>query len=144
MTVPEQSRSGPAPVHAIVLDASVAVELLAGTQLAEPAAARLRGAALHVPAHFSAEVFSALGRLHRGATLTDDEVGTALDRLAAIPVTEHRVADLLAGAWDRRGRLRLVDALYVELADRLDAVVVTTDLRLARAGDGRVEAVSRG
>lgn len=120
------------------------MELLAGTELADAAARRLRGATLHVPAHFAAEVLSALGRLQPGGDLSEDEVGTALDHLAAIPVTEHRLAELLTGAWGRHGRLRLTDALYVELADRLSAVVVTTDLRLARAGEGRVEAVQIG
>jgi predicted nucleic acid-binding protein len=36
--------------------------------------------------------------------------------------------------------LRVLDALYVELAHQLDTVVVTTDQRLARASD-RAEAV---
>jgi predicted nucleic acid-binding protein len=141
MRVPEQARGGPAPVETVVLDASAAVDLLAGTTLAAATARRLRGTALHVPAHFGAEVLSALGRLHRADALDDDEAGAALDRLAAMPVAEHRVADLLPGAWARRGRLRLVDALYVALADELDALVVTTDRRLARAGEDRVEAL---
>ncbi len=34
------------------------------------------------------------------------------------------------GAWNRRGNLRLVDALYVELAEQLDAPIITTDGRL--------------
>ena len=38
---------------------------------------------------------------------------------------------LLTGAWNRRGNLRLVDALYVELAEQLDAPIITTDERLA-------------
>ena len=122
-----------------MLDASVAVDLLAGTELATAAAQRLRGTVLHVPAHFSAEVLSALGRLHRDGTMTEDEVGDALARLASMPAVEHGVAGLLAGAWARRGRLRLLDALYVELAEQIDAVVVSTDRRLGRAGEGRVE-----
>jgi predicted nucleic acid-binding protein len=141
MSVPEQARGQSAPAEAVVLDASVAVDLLAATEFAAVAAVRLRGTALHVPAHFGAEVLSALGRLHRDETLTADDVGVALARLAAMPVTEHRVTGLLPGAWARRGRLRLLDALYVELADQLGAVVVTTERRLARAGEGRVEAL---
>ncbi|HEY2191822.1 MAG TPA: type II toxin-antitoxin system VapC family toxin [Actinomycetospora sp.] len=142
MSVPEHGRGAAAPVETVVLDASAAVDLLAGTALAGVTAERIRGTVLHVPAHFSAEVLSALGRLHRDGTLTDDEVGSAHDRLAAMPVTEHRVVDLLTGAWECRGRLRLLDALYVALADRLEAVVVTTDRRLARAGEGCVEAIT--
>jgi predicted nucleic acid-binding protein len=36
----------------------------------------------------------------------------------------------LIGAWSRRHRLRLADAVYLELADRLDCLLVTTDRRL--------------
>jgi predicted nucleic acid-binding protein len=140
MSVPEQARGKPAEV--IVLDASVAVDLLAGTERAGAAAERLRGTVLHVPSHFGAEVLSALGRLHRDGRVSGEDVEVALGRLAAMPVTEHRVAGLQAGAWGRRGRLRLLDALYVELADQLGAVVVTTDHRLVRAGAGRVEALT--
>lgn len=144
MTVPAQQgpREQGARAEDVVLDASVAVDLLSGTSLAVPAARRLRGTVLHVPAHFAAEVLSALGRLERAGVLREAEVALALRRLASMPVHEHALPGLLPGAWDRRGRLRLLDALYVELADRLDAVLLTTDLRLARAGEGRVEAVS--
>ena len=142
MSIPGQARTAGSAPELIVVDASTAVDLLAGTELAGVAAERLRGATLHVPAHFAAEVLSALGRLHRSGTLDDDQVEVGLRHLASMPVTEHPIPDLLGGAWARRGRLRLLDALYVELADRLGAVLVTTDLRLARAGEGRVEAVT--
>ena len=141
MTVPEQARGRSAPVETVVLDASVAVDLLAATELAPVAAERLRGTAIHVPAHFAAEALSALGRLHRDGAVPGEHMDVALDRLAAMPVTEHRVTGLLPGAWARRGRLRLLDGLDVELAVQLGAVVVTTDRRLARAGEGRVEAL---
>ncbi|MBB4686599.1 type II toxin-antitoxin system VapC family toxin [Amycolatopsis jiangsuensis] len=116
-----------------VLDASLLVEVLAGTSHADAARERLRGAVLHAPAHFDAEVLSALGRLQRAGELTPDEVAAALDRLTSLPLTRHPVAELAAGAWSRRADLRLTDALYVELAARLRTVVLTTDRRLARA-----------
>jgi predicted nucleic acid-binding protein len=50
--------------------------------------------------------------------------------LAAAPITRHAVGDLLFGAWARRHRLRLADALYVDLAAQLDCPLVTTDRRL--------------
>jgi predicted nucleic acid-binding protein len=40
---------------------------------------------------------------------------------------------MLPGAWGRRANLRLVDALYVELAEVLGAPLVTTDAALAAA-----------
>jgi hypothetical protein len=39
-----------------------------------------------------------------------------LDAVAAALLQRHPVADLLRGAWKRRARVRLADALYVELA----------------------------
>jgi len=53
--------------------------------------------------------------------------------VAAAPIRRHLLAPLLAGAWRLRHNLRLVDALYVELANRLDAPIVTTDAGLAAA-----------
>lgn len=121
------------PAEPLVVDASVLVDLLAGTGHAAPVAARLRGTALHAPAHLDAEVLSALGRLHRAGELTTADVDAALARLASIPLERHTVAALMTGAWARRADLRLVDALYVELAARMGVRVLTTDRRLARA-----------
>ena len=56
-----------------------------------------------------------------------------LPRVENARIQRHPVEPLLTGAWDRRGDLRLVDALYVELAERLGAPVISTDDRLAAA-----------
>jgi predicted nucleic acid-binding protein len=116
-----------------VVDASVLVDLLAGTDYAAAAATRLRGQSLHAPASCDAEVLSALGRLHRADQLTVGDVDAALARLEVIPMQRHPLPGLLVGAWARRAELLLTDALYVELAAQLDIPVVTTDQRLARA-----------
>ncbi|MHA6616718.1 type II toxin-antitoxin system VapC family toxin [Pseudonocardia sp. DLS-67] len=115
------------------MDASVFVDLLAGTAHAAAATVRLTGTSMHAPAHMDAEVLSALGRLQRAGELTSAEVEAGLTTLAAAPVTRHPAHDLLTGAWSRRADLRLVDAVYVELATRLHAPLLTTDHRLARA-----------
>jgi predicted nucleic acid-binding protein len=117
----------------VVVDASVLVDLLADTEVAPAAHARLARAVLHAPAHLDAEVLSALGRLQRAGELATGDVDAALAHLAALPVTRHDLPNLLAGAWARRGDLRLLDALYVELAALLGVRVLTTDHRLARA-----------
>jgi len=121
------------PAEIVVIDASVLVDLLAGTDYAVPAKTRLAGTILHAPAHLDAEVLSALGRLQRAGDSTTADVDAALSALTTIPVTRHPVAELAAGAWARRADLRLTDALYVELAARLRVQVLTTDHRLARA-----------
>jgi predicted nucleic acid-binding protein len=59
-------------------------------------------------------------------------VTATLNELAAAPIQRHLLADLLASAWGARERLRLVDALYVELATSLGSMaLLTTDARLA-------------
>lgn len=117
----------------LVLDASAMVDLLVGTTLAQPVESMLSGAELHVPAHFDAEVLSALSRLHRGGQLTARQVTERVELTASSPAIRHLLQPLLEGAWRRRENLRLVDALYVELASQLDARIVTTDRGLAAA-----------
>jgi len=116
----------------IVVDASAIVDLLLGGPLGSAVEGRIDGVVLHAPAHLDAEVLSGLGRLHRGGQLTVAAVTRRLNLLASAPMERHPVATLLTGAWGRRDRLRLVDALYVELATQLNAPLVTTDGRLGR------------
>lgn len=114
----------------LVADASALVDLLLATELGHAVGRRLAGQDLHAPAHVDAEVLSTLGRLHRAGDLDADDVETQLASLASAPITRHPVDDLVLGAWARRHRLRLVDALYVQLATTLGCPLVTTDRRL--------------
>ncbi len=114
-----------------VLDASAAVETLLGSMTGAAVRHRMRGAQLHAPAHLDAEVLSALGRLHRAGDVPAGAVTTGLTDLATAPIARHPLPGLLAAAWQLRDRLRLVDALYVALAERLGARLLTTDARLA-------------
>lgn len=123
-------------VEHVVIDASAMVDLLAGTELAGAVASRLGAAVWHAPAHFDAEVLSALGRLHRAGRLSERRVTDRVRRLRTAPITRHALSDLLTGAWSRRDAVRLTDALYCELAATLSVPLVTTDLRLSRAFSG--------
>lgn len=117
-----------------VVDASAIVDLLCGTALAAAVGNRLGGRRLLAPAHLDAEVLSAIGRLRRSGTLTEAAAAQRLDLLAALPLERRPLAPLLAGAWQRRHNLRLVDALYVELAAQLgNAPLLTTDAGMAPA-----------
>jgi predicted nucleic acid-binding protein len=110
------------------------VDVLTGTPIGHVVIDRLRGHTLHAPAHFDAEVLSALGRFQRAGTLSNRQVATRLQRLETAPVRRHLLPALLKGAWRRRHNLRLVDALYAQLADQLGgAPLVTTDSGLAIA-----------
>jgi predicted nucleic acid-binding protein len=114
----------------VVADASALVDLLLGTELGDAVGARLAGHALHAPAHADAEILSALGRLQRAGAVEPDDVELMLTRLDGAPIERHPVASLLLGAWSRRDRLRLADALYVELAAARALPLITTDRRL--------------
>jgi predicted nucleic acid-binding protein len=124
--VPEADAEG------AVIDASAMVEALLGTKLGIKVRARMRGRELHAPAHLDAEVLSAFGRLHRAGDVAAAAAQAALKELAGAPVRRHPLADLLSDAWEARKQLRLVDALYVELARSLGSIaLLTTDARLA-------------
>ena len=116
-----------------VVDASAMVDMLVGSASAPNIERRLRGRELHAPAHFDAEVLSAIGRLERAGLMGASDAATRIGLVAEAPLERHPLAPLLGGAWHRRHNLRLVDALYVELADRLGARLVTVDAGLAAA-----------
>ena len=118
----------------IVVDASAIVDLLCASAPAGTVRQRLSGERLLAPAHIDAEVLSALGRLQRAGRLTEAQVAERLALLAESPLERQPLAPLLAGAWSRRHNLRLVDALYAELAAQLgDAALITTDSGMASA-----------
>ncbi|MBV8350515.1 MAG: type II toxin-antitoxin system VapC family toxin [Mycolicibacterium sp.] len=108
------------------------VDLLTAESKAGEIRRRLSESTVHVPAHFDAEVLSALGHLARAGKLTVDEVTVLVNALERAPFSRHLLPELLNGAWARRESLRLVDALYIELAERLGVVLVTTDARLSK------------
>lgn len=117
----------------LIVDASAMVDLLVGTETASAIGERLRGHELSAPAHFDAEVFSAIGWLHRAQALTDRQVSDRIRELASAPITRYDLAPLLLNAWRLRHSLRLVDALYVALAGQIQGVIITTDSGLAAA-----------
>lgn len=117
----------------MVLDASAAVELLLGTSAGRRTAALLRSEVVAAPAHLDAEVLSALGRLARAGEVSEERVTASLGELGRAPIRRYPLSLLLATAWDLRSDISLRDALYVALARRLNATVITADRRLAAA-----------
>jgi predicted nucleic acid-binding protein len=119
--------------ESVVVDASALVDLLLGTANAAAVRERLSGAVWHAPAHLDAEVLSALGRLNRAGIVPAQAVDERLALFVDLPLQRQPLSALVTGAWARRSDLRLVDALYVELASQLEAPLITTDRKLARA-----------
>lgn len=127
----------------VVLDASAMVDLLVASPLAPAIARRLTGQEIHVPAHFDAEVLSAIGRLERAGLLDAPTSYRCLEQTALAAFERHLIAPLMAGAWLRRSNLRLTDALYVELGAQIGAPVVSTDRGIA-AASSIVEPITSG
>jgi len=106
----------------IVLDASVVVELLLGTQAVGPLAARIRDEApWHAPAVLDLEVANAIRRLCAIRQTSHERGSRAIGDLGVLPVR----------IWQLRANLTAYDAAYVALAETLHAPLVTRDRRLA-------------
>ena len=116
-----------------VVDASLVIDFVLGTEGAASIGARIEGVELWAPAHFDAEVLSAFGQMERAGALSAEEADLRLRAALAVPLRRDLLGDLALGAWARRAALRLADALYVELASRLGVPLLTTDARLGRA-----------
>jgi len=79
------------------------------------------------------EVTQVLRRLERAGTLSTGRAEEALDDLRALRIVRHPTLGLLDRIWTLRRNLSAYDALYVALAEALEAPLVTTDQRLSRA-----------
>ena len=118
---------------AIALDASAWVDLLLNNDNGARVAERIGEDHLVAPAHIDLEMLSAFARMHRAGELEATDIEELLADARATPIQRYPLPGLTAGAWARQGNLRVSDALYVELAIRLDVPLITTDHRLARA-----------
>lgn len=109
------------------------VDYLVDSPLAPRVADRIRDREIFVPAHFDAEILSALGRLQRSGELSEGQVEERLALTAQAPFHRHLLAPLLQGAWALHDNVRLVDALYIELANQVEATIITTDAGMSAA-----------
>jgi predicted nucleic acid-binding protein len=127
----------------IVLDASAVVELVLGSS--RSAAVRVRierlDESLHAPHLLDVEVASALRRYQLSGELSSEEGREALVDLAGLDIVRYPHDPLLGRVWELRRSATAYDAVYLALAEVLDAPLLTLDRRLARTrGHGaRVE-----
>lgn len=118
----------------LVVDASCLVEVLLGGPGAEAIRRRLASDDDHVAPHIvDVEVLSVLRREHLQARLDRTEAAQAVEDLGAWPGERFGHRPLLPRAWELRDTVRGWDAMYVALAEAMDAVLITTDRRLAAA-----------
>jgi len=119
----------------IVVDASVVVaSLLSAGGAGATARERLRlDPDLHVPHLVDVEVAAALRRRVRlGQTALAVATGVLAD-LADLAALRWDHEPLLPRAWELRDNVTTYDAVYVALAELLDATLVTSDIRLSQA-----------
>lgn len=118
----------------LVVDASCLCEVLIGGPGSEPIRRRLASdddqAAPHV---VDVEVFGFLRRERLRGRLDRTEADQAIEDLQAWPGERFGHRLLLPRAWQLRKTVRGWDAVYVALAEAFDAVLLTTDRRLAAA-----------
>ena len=114
----------------LVIDASALVDALL---VAGPARARLSAANLRAPELIDAELLSVLRRLVLTGKLLESQALQALSTASRLGLRRHATRSLWPRAWELRTNLSAYDALYVALAEQLQAPLLTADARLARA-----------
>jgi predicted nucleic acid-binding protein len=107
----------------------------------ERIAARLEQSAsnIHAPHLIDFEVISAMRRLVIQRSVNVERAQEGLSDFAAIAIVRYPAGGLTDRIWELRANMTVFDAAYIALAEALDAPLVTTDARLARAPGHRAE-----
>jgi predicted nucleic acid-binding protein len=119
----------------IVVDASAALEALLRTPAARAVEKRLFDPleTLHAPYLLDVEVAQVVRRYAANGDIDDERGRAALADLMDFPLRRYPHDFLLPRVWDLRNNLTAYDAVYVALAEALDATLLTRDQRLAGA-----------
>jgi predicted nucleic acid-binding protein len=119
----------------IVVDASALLELLLQTSLGARVEARLfrNDDELHAPHLVDVEIVQGLRRLVRTGEVSPGRADEAIADLTDLDVHRHAHVDLLGRAWKLRNNISAYDAMYVVLAEAIEAPVVTCDGPLSKA-----------
>ena len=119
----------------IVVDASALLELLLQTPLGARVEARLFRDAdeLHAPHLMDVEIVQGLRRLVRTGEVSSVRADEAIADLTDLDLHRHSHLDLLGRAWRLRDNITAYDAMYVALAEAIEAPIVTCDNPLARS-----------
>ncbi len=119
----------------IVIDASAVWELLRRG----PGDQRLvelvlgPGASVHAPDLVNAELLHVVRKHARSGEVTPERSDEMREDFADLPIQRYPTWPLIERAWALRDNLTAYDAMYVALAEALDATLVTADYALARA-----------
>jgi predicted nucleic acid-binding protein len=119
----------------IVLDASAALEWL----LQSPAGIKVDkrifsvSESLHAPHLLDVEVAQVLRRYVREKLITAQRGREALEDLGDLQLNRYPHEFLIPRVWELRSTLTAYEAVYVALAELLDAALLTCDSRIASA-----------
>src|SRR5438093_6442115 len=113
----------------IVVRASAIEELLLRTERGILVEARIirEPGDLHAPHLLDVEVLSAMRRLVQTGEVTADRAAEAIEDLALLRIARHGHLDFARRAWELRQNFTAYDAMYLALAESLDATLVTCD-----------------
>jgi predicted nucleic acid-binding protein len=118
----------------LVVDASCLVAALIGGPPAEPVRARLAEDPDHAAPHVvDVEVFGVVRRERLRGAIDATAAAQAVQEMEQWPGERFGHRLLLRRAWELRDTVRGPDAVYVALAEALDAPLLTLDQRLAAA-----------
>ncbi len=119
----------------IVVDASALLEFLLQTSLGARVEARLfdEEAELHAPHLLDVEIAQGLRRLVRTGEVSSARAQEAIADLTDLDLHRHAHLDFLGRAWKLRDNISAYDAMYVALAEAIEAPIVTCDSPLAKA-----------
>jgi predicted nucleic acid-binding protein len=119
----------------IVVDASALLEFLLQTSLGARVEARLfrDEDEFHAPHLVDVEVVQGLRRLVRTGEVSSGRADEAIADLTDLDLHRHAHLDLLGRAWKLRENISAYDAMYVALAEAIEATMVTCDGPLAKA-----------
>jgi predicted nucleic acid-binding protein len=116
----------------IVVDASILVTALADDGPdGDRFRGRLAGERLAAPHLIDLEVISAWRRLAAAGRLDDRRAAFARADLQALPVRRVDHRPLVERCWALRATMTSYDAVYVALAELMDAPLLTADAKLA-------------
>src|SRR5262245_4268758 len=125
----------------IVIDASALLEFLLQTSIGTRVEARLfrDDDEFHAPHLVDVEVVQGLRRLVRAREVSSERAAEAVADLGELDLHRHAHLDLLGRAWRLRDNITAYDAMYVALAEALNAPIVTCDGPLANASGVRAK-----
>ena len=124
----------------IVLDASVVVELLINSPLADSFRQDLavHNDSILVPQLLDIEVISAFRNLVARKRIDSHRSAQFLSELSELPAERYPHAPLLPRIWELRHNFTAYDAAYIALAEMTGAVLYTCDERLRNGHRARV------